>query len=309
MGVRMKKEIIQLSSLVDTSKPKLVVAEVKKLFTFHYTDRHFTRISKACTIAINLFEGRFPGFKACNTVYHDLEHTMAALLAVARLLDGYLIRGRSLDERLVINLLIGTLLHDSGYIQESWDDEGTGAKYTVNHVERSIGFLESNHEAFGIPADDIALVSSIIRCTGLSVNMDEIPFATPQERIAGSLLGTADILGQMSDRKYLEKLLFLYQEFREAGIPGFTTEYDIIHKTVDFYEMTKRRLNEAHGGIYKYARCHFEKRSGIDENLYLVSINRHIDYLHRIIADSSTNFRKKLKRAEWVNHSQSFARH
>ncbi len=308
-GVLVKKEIVQLSNLVDSSKPKNIIAEVKKIFSFHYTERHFSRISKAATLAINLFEGRFPGYQSCNTVYHDLEHTMAALLGVARLLDGYLIRGRTLSEPLVINLFIATLLHDCGYIQESWDTEGTGAKHTDSHVERSVRFVEKNHEAFGIAAGDAPVIGSLIRSTGLSVNMDDIPFRSPEERVAGALLGTADLLGQMSDRKYLEKLLFLYQEFREAGIAGFNTEFDIIRKTVDFYEMTKKRMNESYGGLYKYARCHFQKRNGIDENLYLVAINRHIDYLHRIIDDSSTNFRKKLKRADWVNHAHSFARH
>ncbi len=65
------------------------------------------------------------------------------------------------------------------------------------------------------------------------------------------MLGSADLLGQMSDRAYLEKLLFLYKEFREAGIPGFNTEFDIIRKTVDFYEITVQRLRgpfaEAYG--------------------------------------------------------------
>ena len=31
----------------------------------------------------------------------------------------------------------------------------------------------------------------------------------------------ADLVGQMSDRAYLEKLLFLYYEFKEAGFPGY----------------------------------------------------------------------------------------
>ena len=31
------------------------------------------------------------------------------------------------------------------------------------------------------------------------------------------MLGTADLIGQMADRYYLEKLLLLYEEFSEAG--------------------------------------------------------------------------------------------
>ena len=51
---------------------------------------------------------------------------------------------------------------------------------------------------------------NLIACTGLRVVIDNIKFQSKTEKLLGCMLGTADYLGQMSDRTYLEKLLFLY---------------------------------------------------------------------------------------------------
>ena len=112
-------------------------------------------------------------------------------------------------------------MHDTGYIQDDTDKEGTGAKYTTSHVERSVKFLQKNYKALEINPDDIMIYTDMIHCTGLMVRIEAVPFSSDEEKIAGCMLGTADLLGQMSDRAYLEKLLFLYYEFKEAGVKGF----------------------------------------------------------------------------------------
>ena len=96
-------------------------------------------------------------------------------------------------------------------------------------------------------------------------------------------------------------MIFLYYEFKEAGVKGFDTEFDLVRKTVDFYAITKKRLSEAYLNVYVFAQDHFEKRFGIDHNLYMVAIDRHMEYLHKIIEDDTTNFRHKLNRAAWVH--------
>ncbi len=295
-----KNNNIQLSSLVDTASPQNIYKEIKKIFYYHYPHKHFNTIRYACTIVSDLFNGRFPGYRACNTEYHNFSHTLDAILAATRLLDGYNLSNQPFPVRIARNLLIATLLHDAGYIQESDDTEGTGAKYTKVHVERSIAFLIKHHGMFDLDKDDITSIQKMILCTGITVKTDTIDFNSEEERFAGLILGSSDLLGQMSDRTYLEKLLFLYYEFKEAGIEGFNTEYDMIYKTVDFYELTKKRLSEENRGVSRYARVHFRSRYGIDRDLYMEAINRHIKYLHKIIEDDTTNFRRKLKRAPWI---------
>ncbi len=293
---------LQLSRLVDTSNPKNALREVKSIFSYHYSPRNFSEVRRCYTLVVDLFQGRFPGYRACNTEYHNLNHTIDVFLATARLLDGYnLKKNKGLSSSCAINLLNAALFHDTGYIQEDWDKEGTGAKYTMEHVERSIIFLARHSETCNISPEAIANISQMILCTNLSTPVDEMSFISKEGEIGGKILGTADLLGQMADRVYLEKLLFLYYEFKEAGIGGYKTEYDIILKNVDFYEMTKKRFQNELMKMYRYALYHFRERFNIDKNLYLQAINRHIAYLKKIIRDDRTNFRQKLKRGSWVN--------
>lgn len=291
----------QLSSLLASQKPSAVVAEVRGIFCRHYSARAFVPVSRGARLVGNLFVGKYPGYRACNTEYHNLTHTMDALLASARIVDGFNIQNPPLPAPVAVNLFCAALLHDTGYIQESWDMEGTGAKYTATHVERSVSFLQRNRDAFRFDDESIRMITNTVRCTGLSVDLDTIPFGSDAEQYAGCILGTADILGQMSDRAYLEKLLFLYYEFKEAGIAGFNTEFDLLKKTVDFYQITKKRLTESYMNIHIYSQHHFKHRHGIDTNLYLEAIERQIAYLEKIIEDDSTNFRHKLKRGPWVH--------
>jgi hypothetical protein len=295
---------IQLSRLIDASKPNNVLREVKRIFSFHYPPRHFGEVRRCYSLIVDLFQGRFPGYKACNTEYHNLHHTLDVFLATARLLDGYNLKKKGLSSSSAISLLEAALFHDAGYIQEDWDKDGTGAKHTVRHVERSVTFLARHGEVFGISAEAAANISQMIQCTNLSVGIDKMSFISAEEKVSGIILGTADLLGQMADRSYLEKLLFLYYEFKEAGIGGYKTEYDIIRRNVDFYEMAKRRFSNELMKMYRYALYHFKERFNIDRNLYLQAINRHISYLKKMIRDDRTNFRQKLKRGSWVKESK-----
>ena len=292
---------VQLSQLLKDERPKTIFKEIKKIYTYHYPSHSFSNIDKCFSQISLLFEGKFPGYRGCNTEYHDLGHTMEASLAAARLLDGYISASSPVSENITRNLILAAILHDTGYIQEIDDTEGTGAKYTSRHVDRSVDFILKHNRRLDIPDDDSRKIAKIIQCTGLTADVGAISFDTADERVTGCIMGTADLLGQMSNRAYLEKLLFLYYEFREAQIPGFETEFDILRKTVDFYEITKTRLAGPLMSVFEYAREHFRVRHGTDHNLYVEAVERHIAYLHSIIENDTTNFRHKLKRGEWVH--------
>jgi len=299
----------QLALILDSDKPDAVINEVQAIFFFNYSLESFEKIEHVFSLTCSLFNGGFKGYRKCNTEYHNLKHTLDAFLATARLLDGKNITSGIYNEHKAVNLLLAALLHDTGYIQEEFDTDGTGAKYTAVHVKRSIEFTEKNAAILNLSQPDIAEISTFIACTGLKY--DYIYNLTGEERIGGSILGTADLIGQMSDRAYLEKLLFLYYEFNEAGMEGFDTTFDILKKTLFFYESTMERLDKTLMGSYDYAKYHFSSRLDIKENLYMIAIAKQIDYLKTIIDDESTNFRNKLKRlnVEEIDRRYNFQSH
>ncbi len=293
-----RKKDIQLAQILDSKDPERIIEEVLRIFYFHYAEDASLRIRLAFEQVKSLFAGEFPGYRECLSEYHDFQHTLDVLLASARLLDGYNIENVFLPEDLAVQLLLAALLHDTGYIQEEWDTEGTGAKYSRQHEERSIVFLRHHHEIFEVEERELEPIIRFIQSTDLKMDFSAIPFASAQERSAGAMLGSADLLGQMSDRAYLEKLLFLYYEFREAGIPGYRTEFDILRKTRDFYTAIKQRLRDTYLHMFELAHLHFRERYEVNRNLYIVAIDRQMSYLDNVIADSTTNFRHKLRRGD-----------
>lgn len=288
---------IQLVHLVDSSQPYAVLEEVKNNFVYHYKIKDFLPIRQIFRDFIDLMEGRYPGYQKCNTKFHDIQHTTDAFLAISRLIDGYNIKNpnNKFSVEKVKLALIATLFHDAGYLQKLEDIEGTGAKYTLVHVQRSVEFIREYLSRQNFSKQNIKSVSNMILCTGMMKDIRKIKFTDKEEETLGLMLGTADYLGQMSSRTYLEKLVFLYYEFKEGGVTGYSSEYDLLKKTADFYLFVRKELDTVYKKVYKYAEYHFKKRYGIKENLYLTAINRAIDYLRTITSPEEVPFKLRRK--------------
>lgn len=288
----------QLSSLVDKNDSQALLEEISNCFCSHYDNSFFPSIRKAFEITRAVFSGNFPGYHACDTAYHDLNHTLDVFLASARIMDGHALVYGVLSSEMAKDLLIASLLHDVGYIRKLAEDEGTGAQFTARHVARSVEFIYKHWEGFDLSSESAARIGRIIMATGMKSEFEEQRWSLSEEMLAGAILGSADLVGQMADRIYLEKLLFLYYEFREACIPGYDTEFDILKKTMEFYEMTLKILDSKLLGVRHSVREHFRQRHGVDADLYKEAIDRQMAYLQNILDDNTSNFRKKLKRLD-----------
>jgi hypothetical protein len=289
---------LQMANLVDTAKPRVILADAKRLYKLNYPKSSFSPVEKAFLLTKRLYDGRFPGFLACAVEYHTHSHSVSVFAAVSRLLDGCELSGLAIGPERAVEALIAALLHDVGYIREEGDDTGSGAQYTKVHVSRSAAFARSHASAFGLSDEAAERVARMIMATEVTGDWDKLPFTDEGERLGAEVLASADLLGQMADRAYLEKLLFLYFEFREAGINGYETAFDVLKKTAAFYESTKGHLEGRLGRVSGRARRHFSARHGVDRDLYREAIERQMAYLRTIIADDKTNFRTKLKRMD-----------
>lgn len=287
-----------VSQLVDLSDHQQVLEEVQIIIHLIFPSFDFQFVAKVFWDVDALFSGEYPGYRACNTEYHDIRHTHQVLLGILRLMHGAFISGIRFNEKEINIGLIGAMMHDTGYIQKSSDETGTGAKYTMVHIQRSISFTQKYFAGNAYFEDSLPDFTNILNCTGLTTMAAVIKFSSSNIALLGKMLGTADLLGQMSDRLYLEKLLFLYIEFHESGIKGFTSEFDLLEKTIGFYEMTKKRFVDELGGVNNYAIHHFRERWHIDRDLYTDAINSNIEYLKKLLADHPDDYLSFLRRAE-----------
>jgi len=286
----------QLSNLVHMESPHDVLEETKKIATMTASGFDEEDLTRAFVDVLSLFEGSYPGYLPCDTQYHDLKHTTDTLLAMARIMHGAAVEGLVFSRRHVSLGLIAALMHDTGYLMRE-GEEGPGARYTLIHIRRSIDFMEGYFASNGFSKNDFTACRNILNCTGLDVAIDRIQFTSKENEILGKMLGTADLLGQMADRTYLEKLPFLYDEFKMAGIEGLGTELDFFSSTPNFFEMTKIRFRDELGGVNRYMRPHFRVRWGIDEDLYMAAIERSMAYLRKILESHPDNCRRHLRRA------------
>ena len=284
-----------VTNTVQVSNPAAVRNAVQELYAETFPGMSFDKLWLAFYDFERLFTGRYPGYKGCDTTYHDMQHTLDMTLALARLVAGY---ERSVEPRDRLGparaqmALITSLFHDSGYIRHKSRDSdfANGAEFTLYHVSRSADFLRRYLPELGL-AKDVGVSSMIVHFTGYELELDKIELDDPRDIICGHLIGTADMIAQMADRCYLEKCRDrLYNEFVVGGVavenakPGeFMVRYesgeDLLRKTPTFYQQVMRdRLNSKFNRAYRYIEVLYE-----GQNPYIEAISSNITHLVRIL--------------------------
>ena len=292
---------IHLHNIIPIDSPQDVLDEIIVILDLISPDLDTAPVTSAFKITVSLYQGKYPGYRACNTEYHDLHHTTETFLAMARLIHGATLDGEIFTDRRITLGLITALLHDSGYIQEEFDKDGTGAKYTANHVQRSIEFLERHGSELGLSHDEITEGQAIILCTDLDVDISTTVFTSAKVELLGKMLGSADLLAQMADRAYLEKLLFLYHEFKKAGIGGYIDEVDLLRKTLAFHDFIAQRFKTTLAETDRFMSPHFRSRWGIHADLYHVAIAKQRNFLKHILEIQDSDPRDHLRRGGIVD--------
>ena len=249
---------------VVTKDPTPVQVEAQAACLTMFPDADPLFVPRVFGWAIECFTGNFRDYQAVDARYHDFEHTLQGTLCLARLLRGRHAAGAQppLTLRMVQLGFVAMLLHDTGYLKKRDDTEGTGAKYTVIHVNRSAEFAAALLQEKGFGAGEIKAVQHMICCTGVNAALSVIPFQSEMEKVAGFALGTADLLGQMAAEDYVDKLPTLYAEFAEAAryskdrthfVAMFSSAADLMRKTPAFWEKFVRvKLDRDFGGLHKY---------------------------------------------------------
>ena len=277
---------------VDTRDPLAVEREVQTAYRGLFPQGDGAFVPTAFGWLKESFAGACAGFQAVDAHYHDLEHTLQGTLCMARLLQGrqQALARPTLTQRMFELGLLAMLFHDTGYLKRKDDREGTGAKYTLTHVARSVSFAEEFLSAKGVLIAEIRSVQNMIRCTGVHVDLDRIPFQSERERIVGFALGTADLLGQMSADDYIDKLPTLYAEFEEsarfyegkmAGIMTFASAADLIRRTPDFWKTyVLPKLEKDFWGLHRFLNRPYPH----GPNFYVQKIEANIERLRKRLA-------------------------
>ncbi|MBD2017523.1 metal-dependent phosphohydrolase [Microcoleus sp. FACHB-53] len=169
-----------------------------------------------------------------DALYHNVEHSIMVALVGQEILRGKHIREGGITSDDWLHFIISLVCHDIGYVKgvcrSDRDTErlyATGqdgemvylppgasdASLTAYHVDRAKLFIE---ERFG--------GHKLIEAEVIKRNIELTRFPVPKEgdhqdtvNFPG-LIRASDLIGQMSDPRYLKKISALYYEFEETGV-------------------------------------------------------------------------------------------
>jgi hypothetical protein len=288
----MRRNDYDVSNSIRTTDAASVGTEVMRLFKGLY-GAPAPELERAFADAARLYRGEHPEYHACDTEYHDIQHVLDVTLAMARLMDGYAGSRRedepALGRETFIVGVLAALFHDFGYLRRRNDSRHRyGAEYTLVHVSRGAAFLRRYLRELGL-GHLSATAATLVHYTGYERPTETIRVSDTLLRRVGHMLGSADILAQMSDRCYLEKCRDrLYPEFvlgnlagrklaQRRTLPQFASGAELVQKTPGFYQSASRRLEVQLARAYEYAARHFR-----GDNLYLLEMRKNIQHAQRV---------------------------
>lgn len=168
-----------------------------------------------------------------DALYHDVEHTILVTLVGQEILRGKHIREGGVSCEDWLHYIISLVCHDIGYVKgvcrqdrapeclyaTGIDDTmvklppgASDASLTPYHVDRGKLFI---HERFGgHKLIDAEVIKRNIELTRFPVPADEDHKDTINYP---GLVRAADLIGQLSDPRYLKKISALFYEFEETG--------------------------------------------------------------------------------------------
>ncbi|MGQ4647417.1 Npun_R2479 family HD domain-containing metalloprotein [Lyngbya aestuarii] len=169
-----------------------------------------------------------------NALYHNVEHTVFVTLVGQEILRGKHIREGGVSCENWLHFVISLLCHDIGYVKGVCRQDrpefrvyaigkeditvtlplgSTDASLTNYHVDRGKLFIE---ERFGgHKLIDAPIIKENIELTRFPVPLD----SDHQDTVNyPGLVRAADLIGQLSDPRYLDKTVALFYEFEEIGM-------------------------------------------------------------------------------------------
>jgi hypothetical protein len=235
-----------------------------------------------------------------DALYHDVEHTILVTLVGQEILLGKQLQEGTVAPEDWVHFILALLCHDIGYIRGICQQDqpnqqrfttgvGTGqvaiapgatdAILTPYHVDRSKRFVAEQFAAYHLL--DVKRIQHIIELTRFPIPKDHLHQDTTGYP---GLARAADLIGQLADPHYLEKLPALFHEFAETGAhkalgyqhpgdlrlgyPTFfsTVVYPLIQPAICYLQVTQVGRQTLNGLYTNVAIVEQESRKAVQED-------------------------------------------
>jgi putative methionine-R-sulfoxide reductase with GAF domain/HD superfamily phosphodiesterase len=277
---------------VNTTIIKETIHNIKTIFNQDYGSIP-PRVSSVLDDVTNLYNGEWAEYQSCQVEYHTLQHALDVALATARIISGYHIAHS--DKKIPIDTFIAgitaALLHDAGYLKDKNDNNGSGGKFSFTHVERSKLLAERYLSGLHWDSAQIHYVVAIIQMSDFTVDPEIPEFETPYQDIVAKAVATADLIAQIADVNYIERLHFLYDEFAEAY--SFEGEKKLQKRSIKVYESFDELQNETASFYKNFILPRLNIFDRVDKNLGVFFQNGRNPYSENIIANLSGQLKNR----------------
>ncbi|NDJ17258.1 Npun_R2479 family HD domain-containing metalloprotein [Myxacorys almedinensis] len=167
-----------------------------------------------------------------DALYHDVEHTILVTLVGQEILRGRHIRDGGVSCEDWLHFIISLTCHDIGYVKGVCRSDRDGFYATGTHGQRialPLGASDASLTPYHVDRgklfiDDRFSGHSLIDAQTIKRNIELTRFPVPNAAdhkdtvYYPGLVRAADLIGQLSDPRYLKKITALYYEFEETGV-------------------------------------------------------------------------------------------
>ncbi len=188
-----------------------------------------------------------------DALYHNVEHTVHVTMVGLEILKARQLHELGITRGDWLNVVIALLCHDIGYVRGICrTDDGERLATGIGNQSTRIGIRSSDAALMPIHVDrgklfveeqfgnlevlDILAIQVCIERTRFPVPID--PWYQQNDDYAGLVRG-ADLIGQLSDPRYLYKLAAIFYEFEEVGLNdtmGYEMPGDLLAAYPLFFE-------------------------------------------------------------------------
>ena len=231
----------------------VLTAIVSERATDHFRTLYPCASGARLDLAVTVAHTALAAIARSDALYHNVEHTAHVTLVGLQILKAKQERERVLSPETWCNTVIALLCHDIGYVRGLCRADSTGALSTgldgqtfrtvagtsdavlmPVHVNRGKRFIEEHF--FASDMVDTRFVSACIERTRFPVPDD--PWYAQTDDFPG-LVRAADLIGQLSDPRYLCKLSAIFYEFEEIGFNnslGYVHPGDLLTAYPSFFD-------------------------------------------------------------------------
>lgn len=234
---------------------KILITELQNSLKRHFVDMFNNEASSYLALSTTAADMSLTAIARCNASYHNVEHTIYVTSAGLSILEGRHSES-PLTEKGWCETILSLLYHDVGFVRGLCERDGNGQYYSGKgdenislvkgstdaslmpyHVDRGQCFVSENYAQHDI---NIEFIQTCIERTRFPIppdaeyqTIDDMP----------GLVRAADLIGQFSDPRYINKLNALFQEFDEQGINariGYEDLEDMCKGYPDFFDSQVR---------------------------------------------------------------------